>query len=73
MSHYFRIIRQLHSGGSVGIGINKKGDPYYCENIKDCVTFHDKDSAEKYMVYCERNLPKYIGQKDLEVIEIKTP
>ena len=73
MSHYFRIVRNLHSGGSIGIGITENGKPFYCEDIKNCVTFHDKASAKRYLRFCEKTLTKYEGQKDLEVIEIKTP
>ena len=66
---YWTIVRTLESGGSISVGLNEEGFPFYSERKEDCVKFVDKRDAENYLHYCRMKLSKIAGQEDLKVVE----
>lgn len=66
--NFWGIVRELESGGSTFVGLNLEGSPFYSDK-KNSVKFADKESANRYLPYCKKHLPKYEGQLNFKVVE----
>ena len=66
----FRVIRENHSGGSIGVGLNSDGQPIYVERRESMVEFCKEEDARRYMVMCERHMPTRMGQLGFKLSEI---
>ena len=70
---YYIIVREKDSGGSVLISLSDQGLPYYdiyperCQELRFC----RRSDAEKYLVYCKRNMSTLAGQTDWKMLEVK--
>ena len=50
---YFRIVKQLKSGGSIGVGLDNNGNPRYVQKNTDCLDFVKADDAQRYLEFCK--------------------
>ena len=63
----YRVVRELESGGSVGIGLNDKGNPAYVQTPDRIVEFSKEQDALKFMERCKNYLPTFKGQQEFKV------
>ena len=64
---YF-IIRKNQSGGSIAVGINHQGKPFYTANPNKRLEFVNWSDADNYKNYCRKNMETYKGQTEWEVV-----
>ena len=75
MAYY--IIKRNDINGRAGcfISLDEEGKPFYVyppNNVKQGVRFCRRSDAEYYKEYCKKNMGTIKGQKDFEVVKIKT-
>ena len=65
---YFKVVRELESGGSINVSRGRNGELVY--GIDGAIMLADHESAEWLMGLAKKTMPTFTGQRGFKVVEV---